>query len=236
MFPNTFASNIQYTITLAVQNIVVALVNFTPQLIGAIAVLLLGLVVSSWFKVVFKEIIQAINISRAFKHTQFHPYFSQADIRKKLAELFGEGVKWLTLYIFTIAALNVVGLTTVSTFLTGLLGLIPNIVAAGFIFIVGVLLAGVAESLIKNAIIPFDPATARFAGKGASYTVVVLGSLIALSELGIGDRFIQIVFIGFIAMISLSFGLALGLGSKDLVKDSLSRWYQKYTKERLKNE
>ena len=60
---------------------------------------------------------------------------------------------------------------------------------------------------------------------------MVVTVLAAISELGIAQEFILIIFIGFVVMISLGFGLALGLGGKDLVSKILNDWYKKFKKD-----
>ena len=63
-------------------------------------------------------------------------------------------------------------------------------------------------------------------GKVASYTVVTITTLAAFSELKIASAFINILFIGFVAMLALGFGLAIGLGAKDVIGQALSDWYK----------
>ncbi len=54
---------------------------------------------------------------------------------------------------------------------------------------------------------------------------MIFAILAAISELGIAANFINTLITGTIAMLSLGLGLALGLGSKDLVKEILTEWY-----------
>jgi hypothetical protein len=91
---------------------------------------------------------------------------------------------------------------------------------------IGVLLAGLVEGVVKGALASVDLKTARLMGKIASYTVVTIATLAAFSELKIAESFINILFIGFVAMLSLGFGLAIGLGAKDVIGQALSEWYK----------
>ena len=93
--------------------------------------------------------------------------------------------------------------------------------------IVGIIAAGFIEQFVKSALISFDPSTARLAGKFSSYAVVIFALIIAIGELGIAETYINILIIGFVGMLSLSLGLAFGLGSKDLISRVLLDWYNK---------
>ena len=93
------------------------------------------------------------------------------------------------------------------------------------VLFIGVLLAGLVEGLLKGTLKSVDAKSARALGKVGSYLVVTIAIMIAISELGIAKEFIFVLFVGFVAMLSLGFGLALGLGGKNLVGKLLERWY-----------
>jgi small-conductance mechanosensitive channel len=105
------------------------------------------------------------------------------------------------------------------------------VLSAVIVLSIGVLLAGVVEGLVKGALASVDLKTARLMGKIASYTVVSVAVLAAFSELNIAASFINILFIGFVSMLALGFGLAIGLGAKDVVGEVLSDWYKDLKKE-----
>ena len=115
--------------------------------------------------------------------------------------------------------------------LESILAYIPNVISAALILTIGVLLAGVVEKLVKGAVGTIDVKSGRLFGKIASYTLVVFATLAAISELQIARASINTIFTGFIAMLAIGFGLALGLGAKDLVARVLNDWYEKFRKE-----
>ena len=117
------------------------------------------------------------------------------------------------------------GLSTVSQVLNNILGYIPKVFSAAIVLLAGVLLAGLVESLVKGAVGSVAVSVSRFLGKLASWIVMIFATLAAISELGIAANFINTLITGTIAMLSLGLGLALGLGSKDLVKEILTEWY-----------
>jgi len=224
-------TSLQTTLSLAFTNVISTLVSFVPQLLAALIVFTVGLILSSWIKSLIKKILQAVQLSTVIKNSSLERFLKQADIRIKVEELVGEIFRWLIIYIFLIASVNILGLTTVSDFLTNILSYLPRIVSASLIFALSVIAAGFTESLVKSAIMSIDVTTGRLAGKIASYTVVVFGSLVAIGELGIAERFINTLFIGFVAMLSLGLGLAFGLGAKDVVREVLMRWYDHFRKD-----
>lgn len=210
------------------------IVSFLPRLFWALVVLLVGIILANWIKSLVIRTLRAINIQPVINRLGLAKYSEEVDVRTNLETSIGEIVRWLILYLFLISVFNILGIVSIAEFMQSLLAYLPSILAAGFIFIASVLLAGFAEKFVKNAFAGFDIVTSRLMGKIASYSVVVVGSLIALSELGIAEYFINILFIGFILTLSISVGLAFGLGSQDLIKSLLQDWYQDYSKKQKK--
>ncbi len=204
---------------------------FLPNLAGAVLVALAGILLGSWVKTALIRALQLLRFDNLIKDTKFKAFLIKAELTQKLEEVLGTILKWLIVLTFFIAATNIVGLTAVSAVLASILGYIPNIISAVIVLAIGILLAGLVESLVKGALATVDLQTSRLMGKVASYTVVTVATLAAFSELKIAESFINILFIGFVAMLSLGFGLAIGLGAKDVIGNALGSWYKNLQKE-----
>lgn len=205
--------------------------TFLPNLVGAIVVAFAGILIGNWVKTLLVRTLQLMRFENLIKDTKFKAFLVKAEVTQKLEDVLGSILKWLIVLTFFIAATNIVGLTAVSAVLGGILGYIPSVLSAVIILAIGVLLAGIVESLVKGALASVDLQTSRLMGKIASYTVVTIAVLAAFSELKIAESFINTLFIGFVAMLALGFGLAIGLGAKDVVSQALGSWYKNLQKE-----
>ncbi len=152
-------------------------------------------------------------------------FLRNADMSHKLEDLIGALLYWLIMLVVVQTSVAVLGLSSLSDILERILGYIPHVISAILVLFFGVLLAGLVESLVKGSIKSIDGRSARLLGKVSSYLVVTIAIMAAVSELGIASEFIMILFIGFIATVSLGAGLALGLGGKDVVAKMLGKWY-----------
>lgn len=220
-------SNWQEAVWVAAANIFTQFFNFLPSLFGALLIFLVGLILAKWAKVLTVKVLSAIKLDKVLRKIGLEPFLSQADVKLKAEVIIGEVAHWLIIIIFFIAGVNVLGLTTVGSVLASVLSYIPNIISAILILSIGVLLAGLVESIIKGAVNQIDPKTGRLLSKVASYLVVIVATLAAINELGIAQSLINILFIGIITTLSLGIGLAVGLGAKDLVSKMLMDWYGK---------
>jgi len=205
--------------------------TFIPNLVGALLVFVLGIILGNWSRTLIIKGLQFVKFDSLVKDSKIKEFLKKAEINQKVEEIFGTLIKWIIVLIFFIAATNIIGLTTVSQLLSGILAYIPNVISAVIVLSIGILLAGVVESLVKGALASVDLKTSRLMGKIASYTIASIATLAAFSELKIAENFVNILFIGFVSMLALGFGLAIGLGAKDLVSRVLSEWHTDLQKE-----
>ncbi|MFH2085720.1 MAG: hypothetical protein ABII21_02980 [bacterium] len=197
-----------------------------PNILGSIIVATLGIVLGNWIKTLTIKSLQMLRFETLIKDSKFKAFLLKAEVTDKVEEVIGSILKWLIVLTFFIAATNILGLTTVSNVLVGVLGYVPNVISAVIVMAIGVLLAGIVEGFVKGALASVDLKTSRLMGKIASYTVITIATLAAFSELKIAAGFINILFIGFVTMMALGFGLAIGLGAKDVIGQILSDWYK----------
>lgn len=199
-----------------------------PRLLGALAVLIIGTAVARALRGIFTRIFAALNLTKMVKKTPIEHFLKYTGFGTKVEDIVGSIAYWLTMLVTAHTFVSVLGLASLSAMLERVIAYIPNIVAAIVVLLFGVLLAGFLENIVKGAVRSFDQKSARLLGKISSYLVMVVSVLAAVSELGIARDFILILFVGFVTMLSLGFGLAIGLGAKDLVGSLVKNWYKEF--------
>jgi len=102
------------------------------------------------------------------------------------------------------------------------LGYIPNILAAGLVFMVGVIVAHYLGRSVLIGAVNMNLQYARLLSMGVKWLVVVLALAMALEHLKIAPRVVELAFGILFGGIVLALSLAVGLGSKELVMKSLA--------------
>lgn len=225
---NTWVSAWETAFRDAFAVVINSLALFIPNLLGALVIFFIGLWLGRWVKSLVVKIMAALQVSRYFKDSPIEKFLEQADVSPKLEQVIGEVFRLIIILIFFVASVNLLGLTTVSLVLTSILAYIPDVIAAILILGLGLVIAGVVESLVKGSLGSVDIKAARVLAKISSYLVMVFTVLAALSQLRIAESFVSILFTGFVAMLALGFGLSIGLGSKDVVNQILTDWYSRF--------
>ena len=228
---DNFFLNVQNSLSEATISILTSIVSYIPTLLAALIVFVIGLVLANWLKLLVIKLLNLLRLSDLLGKGGAKQFLADADITQKVEIVIGQLVRYIVILIFAVAAINLLGLNTVTQVLNGLLSYIPNILAAVFILGAGVVLAGFLEKVVKGSLGSLDLKLSRLMAKATSYLIVVFATLAAISQLGIAKNFIDTLFVGFVGMLALALGLSLGLGSKDLVKSILEDWYKGFKKD-----
>lgn len=204
---------------------------YLPRIFAALLILIIGAALSRLVKRVLVKILETIRVSSALKDTPVEVFLKNAELTNKVEEVLGSTVYWLLMLVVIHTTVSVLGLTSLTILLEKILGYLPSVISSVLILFIGLLLAGLVESLVKGSIKTIDGKSARLLGKFASYLVVILSIMMAISELGIAQEFILVLFIGFVSFLVLGFGLAVGLGGQHVVRAMFDDWYWKFRKE-----
>ncbi len=229
--PTTSTYSLQDTFNASVSAFVTQIVVFLPRLLGSVLVVIIGMVIARTIRGILISSLRRLQLSSNLEKTPLGQFLHNTEIKNTAEVIVSNIVYWILMLFVIYTAVTVLGLDTASNLLNQVLLYIPKIFSALLILIFGILIAGVAEAFVKGLIKSVDPHTGRLVGKVASYLIIVLSSMAAISELGIAQQFILILFTGFVIAVSLALGLAFGLGSKLTVERMMIEWYDRMRKE-----
>lgn len=228
IFNSLFAAQSPQVILTAVLADVIA---YLPRLIVALIVFLFGKMIANYLANGASQIVKSINVKKIIESFELGISIPPSS-ENSLAQLVGLIVRYMALYLTLVLTCDILGLSGLSQFLRSLALILPKVLSSVFIILLGIIASGVIEALIKKALLEIDPATARLGGKIASYVTIGFFVLMGLAELGLASFFVNTLFIGFVASISLAFALSIGLGSKDVVNQTLNQWYKSRSKKK----
>jgi len=203
--------------------------------VGNVFVVLLLLIVGWLFsKLIIKNgvtnLLKVVKFDDLSKRIELDSILAKGGITLGLSDLIGNICYWLSLLVTFVVALNAVGLTVAADLLQRIVLFIPNIIAAIFILIVGMFAAVLVRNLVRvsagNAGIPQTNLMSNI----AEVVVMVFTVAIALEQLQIGGRIIDLTISIILGSFGLGFALAFGLGCKDIVGKSVGDFLSKLKK------
>ncbi|MEA2546434.1 MAG: hypothetical protein QOI09_1707, partial [Chloroflexota bacterium] len=133
---------------------------------------------------------------------------------------------WVIRLVFLVAAANVLGLTQVSELLNDVLLWLPNLIVAAIILLIAPLLARFVRSAIEIGAGEMGFTNAPLLGRIAEIAIVAFAVIVAINQIGIAANLVNTLFIGVVAALALAFGLAFGLGGRDVAGQLTQSWYE----------
>jgi len=216
----------------AINSKINSVIELAPYILGALAVFLFGWILAIMSARLIIALSKKIRLEAAAEKVGLKRFLEKQKSKLSPSEVIAKGVKGYLIFLFFIEATKIAGLTQVADFLSRIISYIPQIIIAIFIMIVGIEIGNTLQTVIATSLSFAKAKTANILGLASKYTMVTFAVLAALSQLQIAEILIQTLFIGFIAMLTISGGLAFGLGGKDVVKELLEDIKKVEVKER----
>lgn len=214
----------QLGLTEAFSNVWAGVAMYTPKIITALIIAILGWVIGAVLGRVIAQIIRSLKIERLFENTEISGTITRAGFQFSVGGFVGGLIKWFVIVVFLVASFDILGLTQVNEFLQNVvLGFIPNVIVAVLVLAAGALIADAVERAVSGGARAARIHSAQFLGTIARWAIWVFAFLIALSQIGVAPEFMQTLFLGVVVMFSLAGGLAFGLGGKDVAARILER-------------
>ncbi len=203
-------------LTLSFQNLWMGVVNFVPNLVIALIILVLGWLVGALFGRAIWQVFRSLRVDEALRRAGFESFLRRGGINLDSGAFIGGLVKWFIILVFLVAAFDILGLTQVNLFLQQVvIAYLPRVIVAALILLVGGVVGDVTERVVVTAAKTAEVRSAHFAGTISKWAVWIFAILVALSQLGIAAAFSQTLFTGIVIAISLALGLSFGLGGQD---------------------
>ena len=223
--PTTTISNWGDAVFLSLSNALNAFLNAIPLVIGALIIIIIGWLIAGAIARLVTEVLRRAGADRLFAEHGGRVY-GERTRQIKPSLVAGELVKWLIRLIFLVAAANVLGMTQVSELLNDVLLWIPNLIVAAVILLVAPLLARFVRGAIEVGAGEMGFTNAPLLGRIAEIAIVAFAVIIAINQIGIAANLVNTLFIGVVAALALAFGLAFGLGGRDVAAQLTQAWYQ----------
>lgn len=206
------------TLMLALQEMFGSLIENFLALLGILIFLIAGYIVGWIFKKIVIKLVESIRLDDWLEEQNLASAIGGTTI----SALIGSLVKWAVVALFLTQAVNTFQLTTFQVALeTLVLVLLPNVIVAAVIGILGLIIGRYVRNMIEVSMTRFR----KIIGFGAELLVIYMAVVIALEQIKIPTEILikafEIGFGGFVLSIVVAVGLAFGLASIDDAKKVL---------------
>lgn len=197
------------------------------NLVGALVLLIIGFIIARLISRLLRKLLRTIGIDRLADRLNEIDLFYKNNIKITPSVLIPKILYYILLFIFIIAATDVLGMAVISNLMGELLNYIPNAIAAFIVFVIGLIVADLLKNLIKTTCESLGIPAAGVISTAVFYFVFINIIMMALKQGNIETAFIEqnisIILGGIIA----AFAIGYGLASRNLVANFLSSFYNK---------
>lgn len=211
-------------LTLSFQNLWVGVINFVPNLVIALIILIVGWLIGALLSRAIWQVFRSLKVDDALRHAGLENFLRKGGVSLDSGAFVGALVKWFVIIVFLVAAFDVLGLSQVNVFLQEVvLGYLPSVIVAALVLLVGGVVGDVTGRVVSTGAKTAGVSSAHFAGAIAKWAIWIFAILVALSQLGIAAAFSQTLFTGIVIAISLALGLSFGLGGQEAAARFIER-------------
>ncbi|GAA0418245.1 hypothetical protein GCM10009133_28270 [Cocleimonas flava] len=201
------------------------LIAFLPNLLGAVVILLVGLIIAFILKKIGSSLFRKIGIDRMSRNAGVSDVMQDAGLARRPSLLAGKIIFWLVLFIFLVPAANTLGLTELVNLFKGVISFLPKIITALVIVIFGIMFAQFLRRSIIDKPSTIGSDSAKSLGNliyGIMVTVIVL---VALEQLEIETKLLHSIIMIVVSGIMLALAFSVGFGAREVAHNLLSGIY-----------
>jgi hypothetical protein len=209
----------------AFTNLLDSAIAAAPKVLVGIVLIVVGLLVAKIIEVVLRFVLTRLRFDHLMQKAGIDKTLQRIGLRQQLNIVIPRLVYFLTLIVLARTASDALGLTAISVAIGAFFAYLPNIVAALLLLIVGTSIAqfaaGTVEQAGRSSGIDFAPAL----GKLVSALIMFVVGMMAIGQLQIDTNMVRIVTSFILGGAALAFGLAFGLGTRDVVRNITAGFY-----------
>ncbi|MDQ3859602.1 MAG: hypothetical protein M3327_14360 [Actinomycetota bacterium] len=197
------------------------LFDFLPNLIGFVAVLLIGYFVAKLVGNAVRRLLAQAALDQSLTQGHGGRYISK--VTPSPSRLLERLAFWAVFLGALSLAISVLGIAALTAFVGAILAYLPNVVAALLIFLVaGALAAGLAALAARTM---GETPTGKVVATVAPGLVMAIAIFMILNQLQIAPEIVTITYAGLIGALALAAALAFGLGGREVAARMLEGAY-----------
>jgi small-conductance mechanosensitive channel len=214
-----------FNILQSLQSAFTTFVNYLPQLLGALVVLLVGYIIAKILDKVITKLLQKAKLDQRLTSNSGGRYVEKVSPGGSPSALIGGVVFWVIMLFVISSAIGTLGIPALTGFMNQVLAYLPNVIAALLIFIVAAAIAGAVGGLAHRTM--GDTPTGKVVRAAVPALIMGIAVFMILTQLGIAPVIVTITYVALIGSTALAAALAFGLGGRDAAAELVNSGYRK---------
>jgi small-conductance mechanosensitive channel len=190
--------------------------DFLPQLAGALALLLVGLLLAGLIGRLVRRGLRATGVDDLGERWHVSDTLERAGLQRSLAGICAAAVRIVLSVIVVFAALTLLGLEPLSQSLNEAVLFLPDLLAALALLLAGVVLAGLVRERVDRLTYQMDFPVPL--GQLAQVATLAIFVITAAAQVGVSADILILVIAIILAGVAGTFAIAFGLGGREVAR------------------
>jgi len=198
--------------------------TIVPALIGAGVILLTGYFLARQVEKWTDHLLKRMEFNKVAQAGGLTEAMERAGTRLDPVHAIGKLLFWLVMLVVILLSATALGLESINQMFGMMLSYIPTIIAAIIIVILGMIVGEFVRALVLASAgnVEGVPTLAKV----AKTAVILIAIFMALQQVGVAGDIVTSAFTLIVGAVALAFGLAFGLGNRELAGEITRRWYE----------
>lgn len=215
------------TITGILYNQFLGLLDVLPAILKAVVIFAIGIIIARLLRRLIKRLVKLIGLDRFAEKINQVDMIQQAGIEIKVSSLLSSLVYYFIVLVFTMTAIEALGMAMVTKLLADFINYIPNAITALVVLLIGLFLADLLKKIILTTCQSLNIKAGNLISNVIFYFIFLNILLIALRQANMQTEFMENNITVILAGVAGAFALGYGLASRQIMANMLSSFYNR---------
>ncbi len=200
-------------------------IAIAPLVVGMVVVIVIGYVIARIAGKAVAKLAEKMGLQNAAAQSGLADSMQRMGIQRNVPAIIGTIVFWLLMLVFLMAGFNILGADALTRPMETIIAYIPNLLVATVVVVVGLLVATFLRGVVATSADRVGLTYAEHLANGCYYAFALLTFIAAFNQLGVKFELLNDLILIAAGSLAVGFGLALGLGGRDVMAGILSGYY-----------
>jgi small-conductance mechanosensitive channel len=201
--------------------------DFIPNFIQSILVFLIGLLIAKVIGFIISKVFAKAGADKLGEQLNDLSIAKKMKMEFVLSTIVSKVVYYYIIMIFLGAAAETLNFSVVTDLVRSLLNLVPKIIVAAIILLIGALVADILQKVVTNACLSLNISAGKLIGNVIFFFFMAIVVIAALGQAGINTALLESSFNLLIAGVIFAFSIGYGIASKDTLSNIIAGFYSK---------
>lgn len=198
-----------------VEEAIFSIAGYLPYIIGSLVIFVSGCFFAVIVRLLVGRTLKAIRFDAFAQRVGIRSFFEHTGIAEAPHLVVAKTAFWLLLLVVSLVALNALRIPAMDEIIHSVMGLVPALISAGIIFVLGLGLASLIRIRLKHALEGALSEKADVVADSVYWVLLAFVATASLNKMGIDTALLENAVSIVLACSALALAIAFGLGGKD---------------------